>query len=286
MTLPTIGEALTAARGRIAAALGLERDVASLEAHVLLGHALGQPRAWLIAHRPDPIAAADLAHFEEWVRRRTLGEPIAYLTGEREFFGLRFLVTPDVLIPRPDTELLVESALALIPEHGEMSILDLGTGSGAIALSIARHRPASRVTAVDVSPPALAVAHHNAEALACRNVQLLESDWFAALAPGQRFDLIVANPPYIAENDAHLRQGDVRFEPRLALASGPAGMDAIQRITSLSIKFLADSGHLLMEHGFEQGAAVRAAMQLAGFRDTVSHRDLAGHERCTQGRFF
>jgi release factor glutamine methyltransferase len=279
----TLGTALTGARDRIAAALGLERDVAALEAHVLLGHALQRPRAWLIAHRPDALSTVEAALFEQLVLQRLQGVPIAYLTGEREFFGQRFAVSPAVLIPRPDTELLVELALTLAPEPGKTAVLDLGTGSGAIALSIATHRPTSTITAVDTSPEALALARRNAESLGCENVRFVASDWFNNLDKEQCFDLIVANPPYLANTDPHLAQADVRFEPKTALVAGPTGLEAIQRIVSESRAFLIDNGHLLIEHGFEQGYAVRTLFKAAGFQEISTRRDIAGQERVTHG---
>lgn len=284
MSAAAISDALARARDQFAAALGLERDVAALEAHVLLGHALNKSRAWLLANRGEPLAPADRARFDALCARRAKGEPVAYLTGEREFFGLRFAVSPAVLIPRPDTELLVEWALTLIPEQAPWRILDLGAGSGAIALSIAKHRPLARVTAVDRSADALAVARRNADTLGCTNVAFLQSDWFDAVPNSPRYNLIVSNPPYLAESDPHLTQGDVRFEPRAALAAGDSGLDAFSAITCLSNGFLVDSGHLLFEHGFEQGQAVRALLNAAGYCAIGSRRDLGGHERVTHGQ--
>lgn len=256
-----------------------------MEAHVLLGHALQRPRAWLLANRPEPLTSAQAAQFAKLIARRTQGEPIAYLTGEREFFGLTFQVSPAVLIPRPDTELLVELALALIPERSEMSILDLGTGSGAIAISLAKHRPNSQVMAIEQSSAALAIAQANAQRHGVNNLRLLQGDWFGALGSHDQFDLILSNPPYIADNDAHLGQGDLRFEPHAALASGADGLDSIRTIVATAPKHLQPGGHLLVEHGWQQGAAVREILLRAEFKAVASHRDLAGIERVTHGVF-
>lgn len=284
MTAATLDQVLGRARAALAQTLGLNANSASLEAQLLLAEALGRPRAWLIAHGRDPLAAPALAAFETLLARRLAGEPMAYILGRREFYGLELLVTPEVLIPRPDTELLVEWALALIPEGEPWSVLDLGTGSGAVALAIARHRPVARLTAVDRSPGALAVARENARRLGVGTVRFLEGDWFTPLAPEARFQLIVANPPYVAEDDPHLTQGDVRFEPRLALAAGPAGFDALAAIIAGAPRHLAPGGWLLLEHGWEQGAACRARLAEAGFGAITSRRDLGNRERVTGGR--
>lgn len=195
-----------------------------LEARVLLRAVIRTSDAHLVAHPEQPLTAIQAERFHEWARRRRAGEPVAYLTGEREFYSLAFKVTTAVLIPRPETELLVETALAAMPAGAPLRVLDLGTGSGCVAVAIGRQRPRAQVTAVDISRAALAVARDNAAAHGV-TVELVESDWFAALG-GRRFDLIVANPPYIADGDPHLEQGDLRFEPRGALASGPRGSTA------------------------------------------------------------
>jgi len=283
LRVPTIGEALTEARAALKRALTLDEREAGVEAHILLGHALEKPRAYLIAHRDTPIEPSQLAVFQELVARRRRGEPVAYLLGEREFFGLNLRVTPDVLIPRPDTELLVELALAHIPANATVEILDLGTGSGAVAVAIARHRPAARITAVDRSDAALAIARDNARRLGATNVHFVRGDWFAPLPPGQRFDLIVGNPPYIAAADPHLNQGDLRFEPRAALVSGADGLDAVRAIVAGAPRHLKPGGWLALEHGFDQGEACRRLFTASGCRDVSSHRDLAGLERVTAG---
>jgi release factor glutamine methyltransferase len=255
---------------------------ARLDAEILLAHALGTPRARLYAwpeHEPD---ATQRAAFEQLVDARERGEPIAYLTGRREFWSLDLAVTPDVLIPRHETELLVELALARIPRDRPFRVADLGTGSGAIALAIARERALARVTATDASAGALDVARGNAARLGIGNVAFAAGDWFAALGDA-RFDVIVSNPPYIAAGDAHLAEGDLRFEPVAALASGADGLDAIHSIVADAPAHLADGGALLLEHGFDQPRRVRALLEAAGFENVASIRDSGGHDRVTLG---
>jgi len=252
------------------------------EAELLLAHALGRDRAWLIAHRDDAVAPALAGQARCCVSRRAAGEPVAYIIGHRGFHALDLAVTADVLIPRPETELLVELALRQTAQSGKVEIADLGTGSGAIALAIAQARPHSRVLATDASLAALDVARGNAQRLGIGNVEFAQGDWCAALGK-RRFDLIVSNPPYIAENDAHLRQGDLRFEPRAALASGADGLDAIRAIVRDAPAHLRDGGWLLLEHGFEQGAAVRELLRQSGFVEVFTTRDLEGRERVSGG---
>jgi len=280
----TLGIALCAARSRLAQALGLEPSVAGLEAQVLLRHVLNRPHAYLLAHPEAILTDADLVQFDILLARRERGEPIAYILGEREFFGLKLRVTPDVLIPRPDTELLVELALALMPEAKILEVLDLGTGSGAVAIAISKQRPKANVTAIDQSDEALAVARDNAHRLGAANLRFMQGDWCAPLDKDARFDVIAGNPPYIAECDAHLAQGDLRFEPKAALASGVDGLDAIRAIASQAAQHMTPTGWLLLEHGFEQGAACRKILAEHDFQEISSHRDLAGLERVTVGR--
>lgn len=268
---------------KLAAALALDANDARLEAQYLLQHVLNKPRAWLLAHpeaEPGPEQQRD---YQGLVQRRAQGEPVAYILGMREFFGLNFKVTPATLIPRPDTELLVEQALQRIPPERPWRVLDLGAGSGAIALSIAHHRANADVAAVDASPAALDVARENALRLAIRNVDFLQGDWYAPLGTA-RFDLIVSNPPYIAADDAHLEQGDLRFEPASALASGQDGLDDIRRIVAGAAAHLEAGGWLLLEHGHDQAARVRELLQGAGMAEVFSARDLAGIERVSGGR--
>lgn len=248
-----------------------------LETRILLGHALGLSRVQLIT-RADQLLDADAAAcIQALFERRLAGEPIAYLTGEREFYGLDFRVTPAVLIPRPDTELLVELASARLPRGG--SVLDMGTGSGAIAVAIAHARPDAQVSALDASAAALEVARFNARRHGAQ-VDFVQSDWYANLAPG-RFSMIVANPPYIVAGDSHLSEGDLRFEPVDALTDHADGLSALRAIITGAPAFLADDGWLLMEHGYDQAAAVRAL--LPGWDKVESWRDLAGIERVTGG---
>jgi release factor glutamine methyltransferase len=271
--MPTISHALAAAW----------RTIDAGDARVLLCHVMRKETAYLVAHAGESLDPQQAGTFDALVARRATGEPVAYLTGRREFFGLDFHVTPAVLIPRPDTELLVELALAHIPPNAACHVLDLGTGSGCVAISIARHRPRADVTAIDCSTEALALARENARALAVRNVAFATGEWFGAVA-GRRFDLIVANPPYVAVNDPHLTQGDLRFEPRMALLGGGDGLDAIRAIVAEAGAHLSPTGSLLFEHGYEQGAASRALLRAAGFEAVASWLDLAGHGRVSGGR--
>lgn len=268
----------------ISAALGLDPSVSRLEAQILLCRTLGRSRAWLIAHDRDPLTTPQVAAFQELLGRRLAGEPVAYILGEREFYGMIFKVTPAVLIPRPETELLVELALARLPQGSPARVLDLGTGSGAVALSIAAQRPQALVTAVDISSAALDVARENAQRLAVTNVRFLQGAWFAALPPQEKFDLIVSNPPYIAACDPHLTQGDVRFEPAGALASGTDGLDDIRTIVAEAPTYLLPGGWLLFEHGYDQAAACRVLLEQAGYVAVSSSTDLAGIERVTLGQ--
>lgn len=235
-----------------------------------------------MAHDRDPVDASSdaLQRYEQWTARRAQGEPFAYIVGRREFFGRDFEVGPDVLIPRPETELLVEVALDHLPHARDSRVLDLGTGSGCIALTIASEAARAAVLATDASPEALATAVRNAQALDVENVDFLLSDWFAELR-GLRFDLIVSNPPYVAGDDAHLQAGDLPREPRMALTPGPTGLEAIDRISSDAPDFLCEDGWLMLEHGHDQGEAVRALLQHRGFASIATLRDLAGIERVT-----
>ncbi len=278
----SIQDTLATHTKQLQTALQLDLSSARIEVQCLLQAVLQVNRAYLIAHPERVLSDAESGAYHALLERRLQGEPIAYLLGEREFFGLTFKVTPATLIPRPDTELLVELALAKIPQQGVYRLLDMGTGSGAIALSIAHVRPNAQVVAVDASLAALAVAADNQRALKLNNVNLLHSDWFAALDQ-QCFDMIVANPPYIAAEDVHLTQGDVRFEPLTSLASGADGLDDIRRIAAQALQHLNPQGWLMFEHGYDQAAAVREILQQAGLQAIFSARDLAGIERVTGG---
>ncbi|KYC28857.1 N5-glutamine methyltransferase, modifies release factors RF-1 and RF-2 [Sterolibacterium denitrificans] len=259
--------------------------IGRLEARLLLQHLSGLSASALVAHPEYPLDAAVAAAYAALVARRAAGEPMAYLTGRREFYGRDFFVAPGVLIPRPETELLVELALAKVAGIAAPRILDLGCGSGCIGISLALERPDARVTALDASGEALAIARRNAQALGAR-VELLESDWFAALASrcgSERYHLIVSNPPYIAEADPHLRQGDLRFEPLCALASGADGLDALRRIAAEAPAHLHPAGWLLFEHGFDQVGAARELLLAAGYGRIEQQRDLAGIVRVSGG---
>lgn len=274
---------MTAAPSEEAAVAELMRNsgLAPADARALMRAVLNVDNAFLVAHPGHLLTALQLERFRAVAARRRTGEPVAYLTGEREFYSLAFKVTPAVLIPRPETELLVEAALARLPENAEARVLDLATGSGCVAIAIARHRPRARVTATDVSPEALAVARENATEHQAR-IEFIQSDWFASLS-GRRFDLIVANPPYIALEDPHLAQGDVRFEPRLALLAGPRGLDGIEALVQQAPDYLSASGSLLFEHGYNQESCARVLLEAAGYEEIFTLRDLAGHPRVSGG---
>ena len=253
------------------------------DAALLLAHVLQRPRSWLYAHADAGIDGDAAARFEALLARRAAGEPVAYLTGTRGFWRFDLRVTPDTLIPRPETELLVELALERLPGDRDLMIADLGTGSGPIALALAGERPRARVVATDASGAALAVARDNAASLALGNVEFVEGSWFAPLA-GRRFDLVASNPPYVAVGDAPLEEGDLRFEPAGALSSGPDGLDDIRRIVAEAPAHLMPGGWLLLEHGHDQGQAVRALLEQAGFSDVATCSDLERRDRVTLGR--
>lgn len=326
---PCIKDVLQQHSKQLEVALNLDPGSARIEVQCLLQALLQVNRAWLLTHPEQLLSNGQQSRFNDLFERRMNGEPIAYLLGEREFFGLVFKVTPATLIPRPETELLVELALqrcgrVAAPPPGtpapcgctpppspqpspalparstpvgsqllrsdpsaggrgsKFRVLDLGTGSGAIALSIAHARPDAEVVAVDASAAALEVARFNMQQLNLGNVRLLHSDWFGALQ-GERFDVIVSNPPYIAADDVHLGQGDVRFEPPSALISGAHGLDDIRRICAQAKAHLRPKGWLLFEHGYDQAVQVRALLQQYGFEEIFSARDLSGIERVSGG---
>lgn len=273
-TQSSVAEALAAARLCIPA----------MEARILLGHVLGWNHA-RIASYPESLLSPDAAaRFTGLVERREKGEPVAYLIGSSEFFSRRFMVSPAVLIPRPETELLVDLALERLRGLAEPSILDLGTGSGILAVTLALEVPGASVTAVDCSRDALAVARANAQALEAA-VRFRDGHWFDAVGAGDAFDLILANPPYIAAGDHHLAQGDLRFEPSSALTDGSGdGLDSIRLIVKAAPGRLSPGGWLLLEHGYDQAVACRAQLQAAGFQNVASWRDLAGIERASGGQ--
>lgn len=273
--MTTLRDALLNAR-----AAGLDR----LDAQLLLGHVLGRDRTWLLAHDDEALSAVQLASLQALVARRQAGEPVAYLLGEKEFHGLTLRVDARVLVPRPDTEVLVEWALALLTTElaaiERPAVVDLGTGSGAIALAVRHAHPMANVTATDASGGALAVAQANADRLGLA-VEWLQGSWWAPLA-GRVFDLALSNPPYIAAGDAHLAA--LAAEPRDALTSGASGLEALQELVAGAADRLRPGGWLLLEHGFDQDASVRQLLVAAGFDAIATRRDLAGLPRCTGGR--
>ncbi len=272
--LPTVRQALA------------QSGLVPVDGQALLAHALGRDRAWLIAHAGDVLPREDADRFFALARRRREGEPVAYLTGWREFWGLRLAVDPSVLIPRAETETLVEMALARLSAGRVPSVLDLGTGSGAIALAVAHERPLARVVASDRSQAALEVARANAQRLGITNIAFVSGDWYEALPPrtATGFDLIASNPPYVAAGDVHLREGDLRFEPIGALAAGADGLDALRVIVAGAPARLAMGGWLVVEHGYDQSDAVQCLFADAGLADIASGRDLAGIPRVVAGR--
>lgn len=253
-----------------------------IDGQVLLAHVVARDRAWLAAHREDDLARAQADAFFALAKRRREGEPVAYLTGVKEFWGLPLRVSGAVLVPRPETETLVELALEWIARDADARVLDLATGSGAIALAIAHERPNARVTATDVSEAALALARDNAARLQLANVECVASDWWSAI--DGTFDVIVGNPPYVAAGDPHLQEGDVRFEPRGALVPPGDALSALRTIVSNAHRYLARGGALAVEHGYEQSSAVQALFAEAGFTQIVVRRDLAGIARVVGGR--
>jgi release factor glutamine methyltransferase len=276
MVAITVGELLSESRD----ALG-RGGTARLDSEVLLGHLLGVDRAWLFANSEHTVGERETAAFRGLVHRRATGEPVAYLTGVREFWSLQLAVTPDVLIPRPETEHLVESVLEFVPVDARWRIADLGTGSGAVALAIAVERPGCEIHATDTSPAALQVARGNAERLLPGRIRFHEGSWCAPLDGSLR--VIVSNPPYVEAGDPHLSQGDCRFEPRAALTPGADGLAAIRCIASEGLERLEPGGLLALEHGFDQAEAVRGILESAGFVRVRTKSDLQGLERVTVG---
>jgi release factor glutamine methyltransferase len=269
-------------KATVSAALALS-GLVPFEAKVLLAYVMDRDRAWIAAHGDAVLSHDQAVAYDALARRRREGEPVAYLTGRREFFGLDLEITPDVLIPRPESELLVELALSWLEHSASARVLDLGCGSGAVALAIAHTLPAAFVIGADVSPQAVALARRNAQRLAIANVEFIASDWLAGIPP-QSFAAIVANPPYVAEEDMHLVQGDLRFEPVIALRSGVDGLDAIRAIVGAARGYLAPGGMLALEHGYDQAEAVQALLHSAGFGAVASARDIAGVLRVSYGR--
>ena len=275
--MQTFAEALREAVALLSAG---DSDSARLDAELLLCEAAGTTRAGLIAWPERTLQPAQHARFLQLVERRAGGEPIAYILGRREFWGLELTVSPETLIPRPDTELLVECTLQALPAHRPIVCADLGTGSGAIAAALAHERPDWTLIAVERSAGAAAIAAGNARRLQLRQLFVMRADWMNAIAPGS-LDAIVSNPPYVRNDDPHLHRGDLRFEPRTALAAGESGLDAISMISTQAKDRLRPGGWLAIEHGWDQGDPVRRLLRQAGFENVTTHRDLAGHERVT-----
>ncbi|ENM5840098.1 peptide chain release factor N(5)-glutamine methyltransferase [Vibrio mimicus] len=259
-------------------------DSPALDAAVLLCHVLAKPRSYLLTWPDKTLEESALVSLNALLARRMAGEPVAYILGEREFWSLPLKVSPSTLIPRPDTERLVELALekaALI----EGELLDLGTGTGAIALALASELPLRRVTGIDLRPEAAELAQENATRLSILNTQFLQGSWFSPLADGTKFALIVSNPPYIEENDPHLNQGDVRFEPKSALVAEENGLADIRYISTHAPRFLLEGGWLLFEHGYDQGEAVRTILRELGYQSVTTEQDYAGNDRVTLGQY-
>ncbi len=269
----------------IAGALALAREMLidgespSTDAKVLLAHVLGQSQTYLFTWSDRTLTDEQREQFVKLIDQRQTGHPVAHLIGYRDFWTLRLQVNPSTLIPRPETELLVEKALELLPDNA-LAICDLGTGTGAVALAVASERPNLRVTGIDKIEDAVKLAQANAINNNISNAEFLQSHWFSALA-GQQFDMLVTNPPYVEEHSEFLQQGDVRFEPRSALTAGEDGLDDIRFIITEARDYLKPGGWLLIEHGFEQGAAIRELFQFSGYTDAETFRDLAGLDRIT-----
>ncbi|UYI47813.1 peptide chain release factor N(5)-glutamine methyltransferase [Vibrio natriegens] len=260
------------------------KESPSLDAAVLLCHVLGKPRSYLLTWPERALEAEQQAQFEALLERRLAGEPVAYIIGEREFWSLPLKVSPSTLIPRPDTERLVEVALDKTFEQSG-SILDLGTGTGAIALALASEMPKRQVMGVDLKQEARELAEYNAKQLNIKNVTFAQGSWFEPVVPGTKFALIVSNPPYIDEKDPHLAQGDVRFEPKSALVADEGGLADIRYISDIARQYLEEGGWLIFEHGYEQGQAVRDIMLRFGYQQVVTEQDCAGNDRVTLGCF-
>lgn len=259
-------------------------DTPRLDAELLICHVLDIPKTRFITDPGEILPDEQLAMINTLVQQRIEGQPIAYLIGYRHFWDLKLKVTPDTLIPRPETELLVETALELFNQDETVDVIDLGTGSGAIALSIAKERPAWHITATDQSPQTLAVAIENAEYYKLDNVTLIQSDWFENITDDARYNLIISNPPYVPDEAPHLKERGVRYEPQRALRSGPDGLDDIRILIPESKKHLKQYGWLLLEHGFDQGEQVRTLFNAHGYKNITQKKDLAGHTRITYGQ--
>jgi release factor glutamine methyltransferase len=259
-------------------------DSALLDAEVLLCHCLNKNRSFIRAWPEHQLTDQQTAEFQDLIAQRQQGVPVAYLTGEREFWSRSFKVNPDVLIPRPDSELLIELSLDLLPANQSNKIIDLGTGSGILAITLAAERPSSQVIACDLSPAALRTAQANAQQLQIDNVSFLTSNWFSAITD-RDFDLVISNPPYIDQHDPHLQQGDVRFEPDSALISPEKGLQDIRLLTDQARQHLKPGGYLLIEHGYDQQTAVQALFKRFNYQQITTHPDYAGNPRVTSGQW-
>lgn len=277
-TAESIQSLLSTAAARLASA----SETAMLDAEVLLCHCLNKNRSFLRAWPEHHPSSAQTAQFQMLVEQRSQGKPIAYLTGQREFWSRNFKVSPDVLIPRPDTELLIELSLALLPADRPSKTIDLGTGSGIIAITLAAERPLADIVASDLSAAALAIARYNAERLDAGNVRFIQSHWFDRIDE-TGFDLVLSNPPYIPDSDPHLQEGDVRFEPDSALISAENGLQDIRLIAEQARQHLKDGGQLLIEHGYNQQTDVQAIFTVLNYRQVTTHADLSGNPRVTSG---
>lgn len=262
--------------------LATTSETALLDAEVLLCHCLNKNRSFLRAWPEHQPTVEQAKHFLALIEQRQQGMPVAYLTGIREFWSRSFSVSPDVLIPRPDSELLIELSLERLPSDRSCKIIDLGTGSGILAITLAAERPSATVIATDISAAALSMAQQNAKQLNTDNVRFLLSHWFDTVADTD-FDLIISNPPYIADNDPHLGQGDVRFEPKTALISDEQGLKDIRLLAEQARRHLKHNGHLLIEHGYNQQAQVQAIFKNFNYRQVTTHNDLSGNPRVTSG---
>ena len=281
--MSTIKDVLFRDSPRLSQALSLQAAESRLEIRVLLEHALNVDRAWLLTHDDQELNGESSLRYESFLARRLAGEPIAYILGRREFYGRSFKVGPSVLIPRPETELLVEAALERLPKDRPARVLDLGTGSGCIALTLALERPLTQVVAADASPASLTIARENARKLGAENIEFILSDWYLGLGVN-KFDMIVSNPPYISGADPHLDAGDLRFEPRQALSSGADGLDAVRIIVANAPEHLHNGGWLLLEHGFDQAEATMALLDGGGVTAIFTMKDLARTSRVTGGQ--
>jgi release factor glutamine methyltransferase len=277
-----LNQVLKSAQKALSAALLMDATEVMLDVRLLMQKTLNVDHAWLMGHGDAQLSQAQIQVFNRLLERRINGEPMAYILGAREFYGLELKTTPATLIPRPDTETLVDAALEKIAPNMALKVLDMGTGTGAIALAVASQGAQAKITAVDFSLEALKIAQENAETLQLANIRFIQSHWFDGLT-NHMFDVIVSNPPYIAKDDVHLQQGDLRFEPVSALASGVDGLDDIRVIVANAPKYLNENAWLMLEHGYDQAAAVATLMASAGFKNICHVNDLAGIERVTMG---